>query len=211
MPLISQQRQSIDWADVKARLSRSQAVVAKALIDDDQRVQEIFQQRFRQLAARGQAAVLAKADFRVLVVTLGTERYGLELGALVEVLPYAKVTPVPGAPPTLVGLINLHGQIRSVVSLSRLLELNGCEFGERAMGYVIMLRSGGLEAGLLVDQVERIIPAFFNTLRTQCDGGVALRSGYIQGVSPEGVIVLDVSAIMSHPVFKGTQGETPSN
>jgi len=209
MPLIKRQTRRIDWTDVKSRLARSQSAVANVLVDGDQRVQEILHQRSRQLATRGQSTARATADLRALVVMLGTERYGLELGALVEVFPFAKFTPVPGAPPTLVGLINLRGQIRSVVSLSRLLELAGPEPEERAEGYIIMLRSGGVEVGVQVDQVERITLVSLNALTTPSKGGVSPPNGYIRGVSPEGVILLDVAAIVSHPAFKGTQRDTP--
>ena len=202
MSLVNRQARRIDWNDVKSRLQRSKAVVENVLVEDDPHVREILDQRSRQLASRGQTRVRGETGLRTLVVALGAERYGLELGALVEVLPFGKFTPVPGASPTLVGVINRRGQIRSVVSLYRLLELSGPE-SERGSGYIIMLRGADVEIGVRVDQVERITSVSLNSLAALSEEGDSVRSGYIRGVSPEGVIVLNISAILAHPFFKG--------
>ena len=200
MPLMKKEARCIDWSAVKRRLAISQEASEKAFVQDDQRVQEIFQRRSLDLAHR-QNAKRVEAGFRALVCGLGHERYGLELGALLEVLPFAKCTPVPGGPPELVGVINLRGEIRSVVSLSCMLGLVESESAQQARGYIAMLRSGRGELGLQVDHVERITFVALESLTLVGEAGAVLPNRYVRGVTPDRLIILDLSAILTHPVF----------
>jgi chemotaxis-related protein WspB len=55
-----------------------------------------------------------------LLVQLGTDRYALETGPVVEVLPLVHVQPVPHAPTGVVGVFNYHGVPVPVIDLAML-------------------------------------------------------------------------------------------
>lgn len=55
-----------------------------------------------------------------LLFHLGQERYALEAGQVVEVLPLLRLRPIPHAPRGVAGLINYRGQPVPVVDLSEL-------------------------------------------------------------------------------------------
>jgi chemotaxis-related protein WspB len=57
---------------------------------------------------------------KVLVFTIGADRYGLRLGAIARVLPAVTLTQLPLAPPFVAGLMDLHGEPVPVIDLSRL-------------------------------------------------------------------------------------------
>jgi chemotaxis-related protein WspB len=57
---------------------------------------------------------------KVLVFHIGRERYALPLAGVERVLPVARLTPLPGAPPYVPGLLDLHGAPVPVVDLSKL-------------------------------------------------------------------------------------------
>jgi chemotaxis-related protein WspB len=57
---------------------------------------------------------------KVLVFTIGPDRYGLRLGAIVRVLPVVALKHIPLAPSFVAGLMDLHGEPVPVVDLSRL-------------------------------------------------------------------------------------------
>ncbi|PID38867.1 MAG: hypothetical protein CSA24_02010 [Deltaproteobacteria bacterium] len=57
----------------------------------------------------------------ILVFKLGQRSFGLELGYVCEVLRLGQVTPVPFAPPTLLGAMHVRGQVLPVVDLAPLL------------------------------------------------------------------------------------------
>jgi len=57
---------------------------------------------------------------KVLVFTIGTDRYGLPLRAVSRVLPVMAMKQIPGAPDFVAGLMDLHGMPVPVLDVSRL-------------------------------------------------------------------------------------------
>jgi chemotaxis-related protein WspB len=57
---------------------------------------------------------------KVLVFSIGADRYGLRLGAIARVLPAVLLTQLPLAPPFVAGLMDLHGEPVPVIDLSRM-------------------------------------------------------------------------------------------
>lgn len=207
---MSRNTKRIDWVEMKRRLAMRQEAIDRGLVQSDQRIQEIFHQRSLDLARR-QSGQWTKAGCRTLICALGAEKYCLELASLSEILPFGKCTPVPGAPPELLGLINLRGEIRSVISLSRLLRLDSADSDEQAGGYVAMLRSGRVEVGLRVDAVERVAVVSLDSLSLPENDGMGSSQGYVRGVTPDGLIMLNHPAILSHPMFTGHDSESMVN
>jgi chemotaxis-related protein WspB len=57
---------------------------------------------------------------KVLVFSIGPDRYGLRLGAVNRVLPVVALKHIPLAPSFVAGLMDLHGEPVPVIDLSRL-------------------------------------------------------------------------------------------
>src|ERR1043166_6935177 len=112
-------RVAIDWNDVKRRLRDSQLALERA----PERTAAILRERAALLADRRAQAETPADVLRVLVFTLGGQRYALPFADLVELLPLTRLTRVPSAPPAVLGVVTLHDEIRSVVDLTRLMEL----------------------------------------------------------------------------------------
>jgi purine-binding chemotaxis protein CheW len=79
------------------------------------------------------------------------EQYALAVEHVAEVLRLNEVTPVPGAPPALLGLLNLRGEAVSVVDVASALGLQG----ERRPAHVVVVvvSDDGRRAGLAIDAV----------------------------------------------------------
>lgn len=92
------------------------------------------------LARRGAVAVAAGLDIDQLVCACGSERYGLPLAAVAQVLPSRPCTPMPGAVPALDGLIALSGRIVGVLSLARALGRPDAASDAGSEGHLIVLR-----------------------------------------------------------------------
>src|SRR5579863_3535826 len=101
---------SFNWEHVRKRLREAQGA-AETGSWDRHRMEVVYRQRAVRLAFRA-AEADSSSTCGALVFTLGPERYAIELEDLVEVLPCAGYTQVPGSPQTLLGVINLHGTIR---------------------------------------------------------------------------------------------------
>lgn len=185
-----------EWNEVRGRLKRIEAELAGSFAPDERVIDEVYRRRARHMAER-QAGGTASTTLAVLVFGLGTERYAIELSELAEVLPYRGCTAVPGAPPALIGVINVRGEIRSVADLRRILELQPGE--DSATGYVLMLRQQGRAIGFKVDtidQVRQIDPA---QLVSANDSEVPIPgSRFVKALTADTVIVIDTSAALSH-------------
>jgi len=121
---------------------------------DQQRMEAVWRERAHRLSQRTVLAAVGQSALQVLVLGLGMERYGIDLPEVSEVLPPVRITPVPGAAAVFSGVINVHGEIRPVIDLRRLLEMEPVRDGD--LGCVILLRNEGREMGLQIDTVEQI-------------------------------------------------------
>jgi purine-binding chemotaxis protein CheW len=197
---VSEPRAGIDWDGVRRRLRASQRALERALSPDAERAAAVYRQRAAELAGRRARAAEAGL-LRVLTFSLGGERYALPLADLGGILRLAGCTPVPGGPPELLGVVNVRGTIRSLVDLGRLLGLPGREAA--GGGYVLLLRRGGREVALRVDQVDRIgaLPAGEPAAPPQAEGGPA--AGLVRGLTPDRLALLDAAAVLDHPVWGG--------
>ena len=126
---------------------------------------------------------------QVLVFRLADELYGLETAHVREVVPLRNLVPVPCTPPFVLGLINLRGQILSVVDLRRIFGIPaGTIEGNNP---VIVVHREGIEFGLLAESVLGIRSLPLETLQADLPtlGGVGAE--FLRGVTAEGLILLD--------------------
>ena len=143
----------LNFQRAKDRLER-----ALTTLESDSRSEEeilaIYRQR-AELLSRPVESDASDAGEGIVVFRLGETRYAAPLINVSEVDASPRVAPAPGAPPEILGLMQVRGEIRVVWNLHRLLGLaTPREFGESRT--VLLLRSGRGEQGVLVDEVEDI-------------------------------------------------------
>lgn len=93
---------------------------------------------------------------RVVTFRLDDRLLGLPLESVVRVERAAAVTPLPGAPPSLLGALNHHGRLLPVVDLRQRLRLSGREV--EPADQFILVRCGTWTVVVPVDRVEGIAP-----------------------------------------------------
>jgi len=89
---------------------------------------------------------------RVLSFSLGKESYGVHVTEIKEVLRVPRFTRVPNSPDFIVGVMNLRGEIISIVDLKYFLGLGGREITKESMIVVTDVR--GALIGVLVDGIK---------------------------------------------------------
>lgn len=109
-----------------------------------------------------------------LVVVVGSERYALALGDLVEILDIPPATPVPGAPTAVEGLAIVRDQVLLVLSLAQLLGLPAPAAASR---HVIVVPREGRLYGLRVDALDGLHQLAEEQLRRLDEG-----NGEVSGV-----------------------------
>jgi chemotaxis signal transduction protein len=131
--------------------------VARALAGTErgtEQMEAVWQRRANRLAKRPVPEQTRQSVLPVIVLGIGKERYGVDLPDVAEILPPVRITPVPGAATVFAGVINVHGEVRPVIDLKRLLRIGTTGSGGPAR--VILLRREGREMGLQIDSVEQI-------------------------------------------------------
>jgi purine-binding chemotaxis protein CheW len=125
---------------------------------------------------------------------LSKEEYGVEIASVQEIIRASDITPVPGAPLHVKGVINLRGKIIPVVDLRKrfgLPEIDGCETQR-----IIVVELGVKRLGMLVDSVSQVIKISSSIIDIMPEEAVSVNENYIKGVGKLDnrlIIILDLS------------------
>ncbi len=120
---------------------------------------------------------------------LDQEMYGINVMNVQEVLPCAEIAPVPGAPPFVLGIINLRGNVVTVIDTRMRFGLPTME--DMSKTRVVVIEANDQVAGILVDSVSEVIGVRGSEIDTAPSVGNDDSSRYIYGVvSRENVLLI---------------------
>ncbi len=91
----------------------------------------------------------------IVVFILDQQRYAVPLAVVERVVQIAEITPLPGAPPAILGAINVHGQVVAVLDLRRHLGLRPREL--MLSDELLLVRTAQRTMALLVDEVRGVL------------------------------------------------------
>ncbi len=165
--------------------------------DPKKGMQRILQDRARVLAQEPEARAESETYLEVLEFSLAYERYALETSWVREVYPLKELTPLPCTPAFILGIINVRGQILAVIDLKRFFNLPNKSLSD--LNKVIILRHRGLEVGLLADTVAGVRAIPRSAMQAPLPTLEGLGPDYLQGITPEALIILDAEKILTDP------------
>jgi chemotaxis signal transduction protein len=149
-----------DWDNIRARLERIREILDREENPSPEAVARVWSERAKRYAASDESRKTGSesaAGESVLVFRLGADRYGIPVSSVREVLPQARIAPVPGAPVAVAGLIQVRGEIRPVYDLLQRLQIPAAApRPAKEDETVILLSAGGREFGIRVDSAEEI-------------------------------------------------------
>ena len=134
------------------------------------------------------------ATTRTLLFRVSGRVYGCDIDAVREIIPYRRATRLPGAPPYVLGLINLRGTIVTVLDLGARLEAGRPAVRE---GSIILAAHGTRVAGVAVDEVMDVQHIAEEPIVVGAE--MPLGSGLVRGLGhlDGGVVVLvDIQALV---------------
>lgn len=138
----------------------------------------------------GEKATIETAAFR-----LTDEIYGIELRFVREVLPLGQMTFIPGVPEYISGIINVRGEILSVMDLKRLFNLEAATAPD--IQHVLVLSAPGMAFGILADQILGVRQIPKETLQPSLPTLTGIRADYLKGLDKTGLIVLDGEKLLA--------------
>ncbi len=143
---------------------------------------------------------------RYIQFDLGNERYAIKLLSVKEVIPLPETTSLPNSPSHYIGIMNLRGQIISIIDLRKKLGLKPkTEDLEEA---VIIVEFDGVGIGVVVDSINKVLNLSGDDLTEVPEIDSQVNAKYIQGVyqgKDNLTIMLDLGSILNIKEIKDIQ------
>ncbi|CAK4067150.1 chemotaxis protein CheW [Vibrio sp. MarTm2] len=129
---------------------------------------------------------------------LEEETYGINVMQVREVLRYTEIAPVPGAPDYVLGIINLRGNVVTVIDTRSRFGLIEGEITDNTR--IIVIESEHQVIGILVDSVAEVVYLRSSEIDTTPSVGTDESAKFIQGVSNRDgklLILVDLNKLLT--------------
>lgn len=129
---------------------------------------------------------------------LGEETYGINVMQVQEVLRYTEIAPVPGAPDYVLGIINLRGNVVTVIDTRSRFGLPPSETTDNTR--IVIIESDEQVVGILVDSVAEVVYLKTSEIDSAPNVGTEESAKFIQGVSNrdgELLILVDLNKLLT--------------
>ena len=119
----------------------------------------------------------------ILEFDLGGESYAMDIGIAREIVEMLPITPIPRAPAHVTGLLNLRGEITTIIDLHYLLGITPSR--KRDEQKIMVLIPDAFEntsVGVIVDEVHSVLTIDETAIDTNITGVDEHLSDYVQGI-----------------------------
>jgi purine-binding chemotaxis protein CheW len=165
--------------------------LAEYYSEKDFRVLQDRAQRIKQSAKADSSDVLLE----VLLVQLRGETYGLPVEGVLAIYENIHVTPLPGTPPFIAGIVNLRGNLVIVLDLAVVLEIPGERVGDENALVVVSLE--GSQVVLLVNNVSEVSEVDMHDMTPTSALLNSKSSACLLGVLPNGTVLLNIQQLLN--------------
>jgi purine-binding chemotaxis protein CheW len=186
---------AIDWQEVHQRLESAQIALERGLSLTSEEKKRILKARAKALAREAEKEELDRDYLEVVEFLLAYETYGIESAYVREIYPLTEITPLPGTPPFVRGIVNVRGQILSVIDLKKFFELS--EKGLSDLNKIIIVQGDNMDFGILADAVLGIRKLPVGEIEAALPTLTGIRAQYLKGVARERMVILDAVKILS--------------
>lgn len=141
---------------------------------------------------------LTELKDRYLQFGLGSEKYGIRLLDVKEVIPVPETTDLPNTPGYYQGIMNLRGQIISVIDLRKKLGVKAKE--ENTEEAVIIIEIDKIGIGVIVDSIDKVLNVEDEQVLEVPEVKSQVNAQYIEGVFKNQdylVVLLNFTSILN--------------
>lgn len=129
---------------------------------------------------------------------LEDETYGINVMQVREVLRYNEIAPVPGAPHFVLGIINLRGNVVTVIDTRERFGLTSTEVTDNTR--IVIIEAEDQVVGIMVDAVAEVVYLRASEIESAPHVGNDDNARFIQGVSHKGeelLILVDLDKMLT--------------
>jgi purine-binding chemotaxis protein CheW len=190
----NEQKSEIDWIEVHRRIEKTREVLEQGALPSLEETRSILKKRAFALAQEPKKDESTQNYLEIVEFRLSQEIYGIESAFVREVYPLKDLTTLPCTPSFVLGIINVRGQILSVIDLKNYFNLP--EKGLGNLNKVIILHSYSMEFGILADTILGTYSIPLESIQTLPHTVTGIGAEYLKGVTEGGVIILDAAKVL---------------
>ena len=138
---------------------------------------------------------------------LDNESYGINVMQVQEVLRHTEIAPVPGAPTYVLGIINLRGNVVTVIDTRQRFGLTPAPITDNTR--IVIIEADKQVVGILVDSVAEGVYLRQSEIETAPNVGTDESAKFIQGVcnkNNELLILVDLEKMMTEDEWAELSG-----
>jgi len=134
------------------------------------------------------------AELHLVVFKLGEEEYGVDINTIREIIRYPQITRVPNTPHYVDGVINLRGQITTIMNLRKKFAMDSAGMDENTR--VLIIDMGNELIGIVVDGVSEVLKVDPKNVLSMDGMDSAIDQEYISGMANlEGRLIILIDMI----------------
>ncbi len=142
--------------------------------------------------------IIQRDEQQLVVFDLASEAYGVDIGAVREIIRLQEITKVPRTPQFVEGVINLRGKVIPVIDLRKRFGLQvAAESGDNR---IVVVDIGGQDIGAVVDAVTEVLRINSDSIEPPASVITTDDSGYLLGIGKlddKLIILLDLQQVLS--------------
>ncbi len=184
-----------DWAAVRRQIDEARAAIEQGVALSPKEERSLLKARAQELAREPAAQEVAGDILEAVEFELASEHYAIALAEVKEVSLLKELTPVPCTPPFVLGIINLRGEIRTVIDLKKFFDLPAKGISE--LNKIITIQHDDIQLGILADAICGVRRIRLDELQPTLPTLTGLRADYLRGVTSDRLVVLDTAKLLS--------------
>lgn len=192
-------RAATDWDAVLRRLEAVRVALEEGWSPSEEESRRILTMRARALAREPAKPPEDDQSAQVIEFALASETYAIETRFVRAVYPLQNLTPLPCTPPFVRGMVNVRGEILSVIDLKRFFDLP--DRGLTDLNKVIVLQSEGMVFGVLADAVLDVRRIWMREVQPSLPTFNAVQEQYLKGITLERTVFLDAEKLLGDPAM----------
>lgn len=185
----------INWDELRRLMESSQAALQQGFKPSPEETEKILRARAAKLAAEPQKKVDEEEFIEVVEFLLAHETYAVASEYVREIYPLNELTPLPCTPNFVLGIVNVRGQILSVIDIKRFFDLP--EKGLTNLNKIIILHSDEMEFGILADSIIGVRNLILSELDKSLPTLTGIREEYLKGVTKDREVVLNAGKLLA--------------
>ncbi|MGE5629703.1 MAG: chemotaxis protein CheW [Caulobacteraceae bacterium] len=137
------------------------------------------------------------AEIQMVIFKLGNEEYGIDIKKVKEIIPYKQPLKIPNTPDYSEGIINIRGEIISIINLKKMFGINNKSINENTR--IIITKISGKTAGFIVDDASEVLTIDENNIENTSELLIGSGKRSISGigkVKDRIILLLDTDGII---------------